>query len=737
MMASTAGAAPSTRIGPLQIAPRRQIGRAREAIERWLEAERDQLPLWLPVALGAGITIWYVLPDPRSWLVAMLALVAAAFVCLAIGRGGRAGRILAVGALAAALGVGLIWWRAERVAAPILTRPAIVTFTARVIGLDTLPARGLVRLTLAPASVEPNKGKPARPLPPTIRVNLQEADVPMGLDEGATVKLGARLMPPPSASVPGAYDYGQVAWFGGLGATGRGFAPVTIVKPGAANENGLRAKLTRHIEGELPGSAGGIAAALVTGDEGAITLDDSNAMRRSGLAHLLSVSGLHITVVVAGVMLVTMKLLALWPWLALRFRLPLIAAGAGAAAAIGYTLLTGSQVPTIRSCVAALMVLAAIALGREAVTLRLVATGALVVLLFVPEALAGPSFQLSFAAVTAIIALHEHPRIRDWFGGRDEPRLRKMGRELGSLLLTGFVVELALIPIGLYHFHKAGVYGAVANIVAIPLTTFVIMPFEALALVFDVAGIGAPFWWLTGKAMALLLWIAHTTGDAPGAVAPLPAMPDAAFGLMIAGGLWIALWRTKWRRLGAIPVVIGALWALLTPAPDLLITGDGRHVAFRLPDGRLALLRERTGEYTQDMMAENAGIDGVPMLIDDQPEARCSRDTCIVTLQAGDRAWRILATRSLYMIDRDALMKACESVDIAISERRLPRACTPRWLKLDAPMLVKTGGVAITLAYPHVTTVNDPADQHEWAVAARSALLPKAHGKHRRRSSQL
>ncbi|WP_447411823.1 ComEC/Rec2 family competence protein, partial [Clostridium perfringens] len=80
---------------------------------------------------------------------------------------------------------------------------------------------------------------------------------------------------------------------------------------------------------------------------------------------------------------------------------------------------------------------------------------------------------------------------------------RRLGRELASLLVTGLLVEAALMPIAVYHFHKAGLYGAFANLVAIPLTTFVIMPLEALALLLDVAGWGAPIWWLTGQAMAL------------------------------------------------------------------------------------------------------------------------------------------------------------------------------------------------------------------------------------------
>ncbi|MEG3144712.1 ComEC/Rec2 family competence protein [Sphingomonas sp. RT2P30] len=729
-MANSAADAASTAPSRLQIA--RITGfahRLRDGLESWLEAERDQLVLWLPVALGAGITAWFVLPLTYQWRTLILALAAMSLVALAIGRGGRAGRVVAIGATTMAIGLALIWWRAAGNPGNPLKGATIATFEAKVERVQPLPPRQLVRLRLTPLRVVAvperrekrgyGRRRPeALPVLPThLRVNIADADVPAGLVPGATIRLGARLMPPAEPAVPGAYDYARVAWFDHIGGTGRGFAPVEIVTPGAVASNGLRERLSRHIQASAPGGAGAIAAALATGDQGAIPEGDADAMRRSGLAHLLSVSGLHISAVVAATMFVVLRLLALWPWLALRFQLRLFAAAAGALAAIGYTALTGWEVPTVRSCVAAVLVIVALMLGREAITLRLVAAGAFVVLLLFPDALAGPSFQLSFAAVATIVALHEHPRVHGWFMKRDEPWLRRAGREIASLLLTGFVVEVALLPISLFHFHKAGVYGAVANIVAIPLTTFVTMPLEALALLFDLVGAGAPFWWLTARSLDLLLWIAHSTASIPGSVAALPSMPGGAYALMVAGGLWIALWRTRWRRLGLLPLIAGATWALLTPAPDLLVTGDGRHVALRTSDGGLALLRDRTGDYVADMMTENSGADGEPMLLADQPDARCSRDLCLAERVAGGRHWRILATRSTYLVPVEQLVAACATADIVISERRLPARCRPRWLRLDRATLAQTGGVAIALSSVSVRTVRSGIDEHPWRVA--------------------
>jgi len=694
-----------------------------DALEQWLEAERDQLGLWLPVGLGLGIAAWFTLPNVAAWLAFLLLAAGGAALALAIDRGKRGARSLALFLIAAVIGCALAWGRSAYVAAPVLTRPLVTTVRGRIETIDRLPAREIVRVVLA---LDPAPG-----LPPRARINVDEDKVPAGLMPGTRVSFRARLMPPPAAALPGAYDFARVAWFWRIGATGRALDPVRIIAPappggGAARRLAdLRTRLTAHIEARLPGSVGGVAAAFVTGDVGAIDQADADAMRRSGLAHLLSISGLHVTAVIAGTMLLTLRLLALSPWLALRMPLLLIAAGAGALAGIAYTLLSGAEVPTVRSCVAALLVLAGMALGREALTLRLVAAGALAVLLFRPEALVGPSFQLSFAAVTAIIAFGTHPRIRTMAQKREESGPWRVGRELAALLMTGLLVEAALAPIAAYHFHRAGLYGAFANIIAIPLTTFVVMPLEALALLFDAIGAGAPFWWLAGKGLALLLGIARHVSALPGAVAALPSMPLGAFALMIAGGLWLCLWCTRVRYIGVVPLAIGAMWALATPAPDLIVTGDGRHLAVRTEDGALHLLRLRAGDYVREQLAEGAGVQADALALDDLPGARCNQDMCAVVLERGGRRWRLLATRSSYRIDWAALVRACAWADIAISERRLPRACHPKWLLLDRTTLAQTGGLALNFNPPAVRSVNGE-DTHPWIVRAAPAPHRKA-----------
>jgi competence protein ComEC len=684
-------------------------------VESVLERERAQLPPWVVVGFGAGIAAWFALDGPRQWI-ALICLAAGTGVAgFAVG-GGRLERAFGWLGLTAAIGCALIWARAEWVAAPRLDRPKVVAFDASVERVETLAAKGNLRLTIAPDD-------PA--LPPKVRVSLKADGAPEGIASGARLRLRARLAPPPPMALPGTHDFARDAWFWGIGAVGTALGPVEVLKPMAPSGlDSLRDRLGHHIGDALPGSPGSIATALATGDQNGVGEEDAQAMRRSGLAHLLSVSGLHIAAVIGAAMFLALKLLALSERLALRFNLVIVAAGAGAIAGIAYTLLTGAQVPTVRSCIAAVLVLAGIALGRDAVSLRLIATGALVVLLFRPEALAGPSFQFSFAAVTAIVALHSSP-LGKIFMRRDDGPIMTMLRLLLGTVATGLAVELALIPFALYHFHKAGLYGVAANLIAIPLTTFVIMPLEAGALLLDLAGIGEPLWWATGKALDLLLWIARQVAGASGAVAMLAAMPSWAFGAMVIGWLWLCLWTTRLRLFGIVPFLTGAIGAALSSTPDLLITGDGRHVAVVAPDGRPLLLRDRSGDFMLSLMSEASGFDEEPGFLSEAPTGSCSRDACISVIRKGDREWRLLATRSFQRIDWAPLVQACRDADIVVSERWLPRGCAPRWLKLDRRALEATGGISVYLGDgPKVETVADRLGSHPWAGRASAEAIP-------------
>ena len=673
----------------------------------------DRAP-WLAVAFAFGIALWFVLPGPWIWVSVAGGLGAIALVLAAVSyvKAYHTALVMAVATICLAIAAGLatIWLRSEIVGTEPLTRPAVQWIDGRILEREEQPALDRTRLTVA--ARDPVEGRAIK-----VRLNVpNEADDP-DLKEGARIYVRARLMPPAPPMLPGAYDFARTAWFSGLYATGSILGEPEVLERSEKSAPIASAQrfLSSHVSARVDGSAGAIAAAFASGDRGAISKSDDAAMRDAGLTHLLSISGLHVSAVIAAGYFLSVKLLALWPWLAVRVRLPVVAAAMGAFGGVGYTLLTGAEVPTVRSCIGALLVLFALVLGREPLSLRMVAIAALVVMFLWPEAAIGPSFQMSFAAVIAIVALHGSAPVKAFLAPRDEPSAHRYARRVAMLFLTGLVIEIALTPIVLYHFHRSGIYGAFANVIAIPLVTFVSMPFIAVALVMDVFGLGAPFWWVVETSLELLLAIARFTAERPGSVRLFPQMSLLTVLCFVGGFLWMALWRGAVRAWGLVGVACGLLLLSLTPTPDVLISRDGRHVGIVDRDDRLLLLREGRSDYALDNLTELSATRGIVASIETQPNARCSDDFCAVTIAHSERTWKLLLSRSGNRVDERELSAACSASDIVVSDRFLPRSCRPRWLKADRSYLERNGGITIDLSDGTVKTVAEHQGDHGWS----------------------
>lgn len=688
-------------------------------LENWLDRERDQLPLWLPVGIGFGVALWQFF-GTSAWAGLAMSCASLLFFGSLAPPYSRLRQLARMAAIVILLGFFLIAFRSTTVAQPVLGKIWIGEFYGRIEAVENISARDVYRLRLATGGNSD--------LPPFVRVNLSPEQYQDDFQPGAIIRLRARLLPPSGPTLPGGYDFARRAWFQQIGATGTALGDVQLYRKADSGAwfATQRAALTEHILASMPEGSGAIGAALVTGDQGHISEADAQAMRDSGLAHLLSISGLHVTAVVGFIFIAVSRLLSLSSWLALRIPIPVVAAATAAIAALAYTLLTGAEVPTVRSCIAAILILIALALGRDALTLRLVAFGALIVLIFWPEAMAGPSFQLSFAAVATIVVLHDLPFIRRLTERRDESLFKKAARAVVSLILTGVAIELVLTPIALFHFHKAGLYGALANVVAIPMTTFIIMPLEASALIFDVIGLGQPFWWMAGQGIVAILSIAHAVSGLPGAVTMVPAMPLWAFSAFVVGALIFGLLTTGVRYCGLPLCGIGIIAMAMAPRPDILVTGDGKHLALVSADGDVALLRGRAGDFVRGMIFEKAGSSVQATPIEDWPGVQCTLDNCVITVMGADRSWILLATRTTNPIPSMEMSAACKRVDIVVSDRWLPQSCRPKWIKADRRLLEQSGGLAFYLDAQRVVTAHEGNRHTPWVQAALNARTADA-----------
>ena len=619
---------------------------------------------------------------------------------------------------AVAAGCGVIWAKSAMVGTPPIAGPMTSVLSGRV--LDRYDQGGEHKVRLDIATREPGSGRAIR-----VRLSMPMGADVVGLAEGAVVRMRARLVPPADAALPGAYDAARQAWFDGIAATGTVTGPLTVVSPAPGDSwlARLRHALSAHVHAQVKGSAGGIAAAFASGDRGGISLVDEQAMRDSGLTHLLSVSGLHVSAVIAGAYVVAARLLALFPWLALRMRLPLVSGCVGAGVGLAYTLLTGAQVPTLRSLLGALLVLAALALGRRPFSLRLLAVVAICIMALWPEAVVGPSFQMSFGAVLVIGVLSDCAPVRAFLAPREEGRWRRMGRHLFMILLTGMVIDLALMPVALFHFHRAGIYGAMANLIAIPLTTFVSMPSIAAGLGFDLLGLGGPAWWVCDQSLNLLLAIARWVAARPDAVTVMPAMGGGRFVVVMGAMLWLALWHGRVRMWGLIPAVLAVASMVWLTAPDMLISGDGRTIGITgIPGQSLLILRDGQSQFARDTMMETAGMTGLVMPLIQWPAARCSDVACQIQVVRGGRSWHVLILQGRKDMAQTELARACSHADIVIARQALDPSCRPAMLMADGALLQRSGGLALDLRHGTITNVAEQEGDHPWWRAHHPAF---------------
>jgi competence protein ComEC len=472
--------------------------------------------------------------------------------------------------------------------------------------------------------------------------------------------------------------------------------------------------VTRRILETLPGAEGAVATALITGHQGAIPEATLAAMRDSGLAHLLSISGLHVGLVAATLMVGLRGLLALVPPLALRFPIKKWAAAAALAGTGAYTLLAGAPVPTQRAFVMSAIALLAIMLDRSPLSMRLVAWAAIAVLLAAPESLLSPSFQMSFAAVTALIAAHEGTARHRAAWRAEGGRIRRLASALLTLAATSLVAGLATAPFAIHHFSRLADYGVLANMAAVPITGFWVMPSAGLALA--LMPFGMESWPLAAMAagIGLIVDIAEWVAALPGAALLVPAPPSSALATTALGGLWLLFWRGGWRWLGLVGPALAVALALVHRPPDLLIAGDGGVVAVRDATGRLMLSDPVKGGIAVDTWLRRAGQEERLPIEDELGYTACGPAVCMIEI-AG--RWVVVAR------DHRALTEHCASADLLIDlvPGRHRRCRGPR-LVIDRSDLRREGTHALRIDAEGITiaTVRRDRGERPWVAEAGS-----------------
>jgi len=680
-------------------------------------AERERWALWLPVGLGAGIAIYFALPFEPGWPWAALAVLLGIAAMFGVAGTHNAAWRIALSAMAViAFGFACAKVRTELVAAPVIAQkvgPLGVDGRIETIELREKGARivlGDLQLQrLAPA------GTPAR-IRVTLRVDSSE------FHPGSWVHLTAVLMPPPGPAAPGDYDFGRYAYYQRLGAVGYVYGHARPIKPlraetwtesWSAGLERLRNKVTARIRAVLPGGGGALAAALITGERSGIDPADAEAYRDSGLTHVLSISGLHLALAGGLFFWILRAALAAIPWVALNYPIKKWAAVAALAGATFYLLISGAETPAVRSWIMLALMFTAILFDRPAITMRTVAIAATILLIIGPEDLLAPGFEMSFAAVTALVAFGEWEMSRE----RAVAPLtigRRIWRYLSGIAVASIVAGLATAPFVIFHFDRSAQYGILSNVLSLPIAGFVIMPAAALAMVLMPFGLDAWPLQVMGWGVELMSAVAHWVAALPGATAVLPVWPVSALLAVVFGGLWIALWRERWRWLGFFPIVLGLLIAMSASRPDILIGRDGDTVAVRLPGGKLGVLPGAKDDFTADAWLKRDGDDRKPAdaIAASQDGVHCDAYGCIARTAAGVTVANVFRA--------DAFREDCAGNTIVVSSIPARRRCKGPQLVIDRFDVARSNGYAIWLGPPlKIQTVEGGRGVRPWSARPR------------------
>lgn len=394
------------------------------------------------------------------------------------------------------------------------------------------------------------------------------------------VSVLASLKAPSGPTWPGGFDFRRYAYFRNLSAVGYSVSDFDILSRGG-NSAGHVAKIRHQINKILDQienySSRGIAKALLTGDRSAVPEDVLEDIRDAGLAHLLSISGLHVGLVAGFIFFVIRGGLALFPGIALKYPIKKIAAVIGLLSAFSYALLVGMPVPTQRAVLMTGLVFIAIIVDRSPISFRLVSFAALLIMLFKPEAVVEVSFQLSFAAVICLIAFYEwfYKNLSHKFYGRNS--FEKLGLYFLGVVITTVIASLATAPLTLYHFQHFAVYGVVSNVIAVPLMSFIIMP--GLIITLLLMPFGAEGWLLSILDICIrqIIDVAHYTANLEGAVFYAGFWPVSAISLFTLSALILVLTKDRLRIFASIPLFLLAFVPIyMVKTPDILISADSQ-----------------------------------------------------------------------------------------------------------------------------------------------------------------
>ena len=632
--------------------------------------DERRLFVLLPFAMIGGLIASVELPsEPHPLALAIGAVVIAAAIALSLSSLTRIRAAVLVAAFWA--GLCLLPIHGALSGTSMLARPAYGAYQARVdeILSETATEKRVILSSIAPTGTD-------RPVP----VRRARVLVKAGPDlaPGDLITGQFRFAPVPGPVFPGGFDTQFHAYFDGIGAYGNSIHPPTIISAGSELApahfiDTIRRGISDRIDAVLPEPAAGIARAIINGDQSAVTDEARITMATAGIAHVLSVSGLHLTIVAGGAFALLRLLLSGFEGLARRVSAKRIAAAGGMLAALFYYGISGGNVAALRSTLMILLVFGAVLFGRRALTMRNVAIAGLIVVATDPASVFRPSFQLSFAAVVALIGAYETLRSSR---SRDASLLAHVWGYGKGIVITSLVAGVATLLFSIYHFQQTSPLGVAGNLMTLPLVGFVMMPAAAIAVLAMPFGLEGPPLLAMGWSIDRMLDMAGLVASWSTHLRAAPLLTPWALLFGLAALAWFAFFKDRWRLVGPVLAVPLVLLFALDRAPDVLISDTTQAMVVRGATG-LELADGKPKSFALDVWRATYADP-----IATHAAETCDSIACIGTSPAGF---------SYAVIDDPAgFADECGTTDLIVARLAAPSWCTGKTV-IDADRLARHG----------------------------------------------
>lgn len=565
----------------------------------FLIQDRDRLFLWVPVLLGVGAHGYFSeqISDIR-WI--FFVLIFSGLVTFLLRK--SLWVYLGVGMFCLGLGAGFAALKTQWITSKYTPLQSELAGKIRATISDIDVMEGQVRLLLKDVQVQ-NK------VLHQVRVNFKhkkdqlDEKLMSQLHPGVKIKAYVKLFPIPAQETPLNYDFQFWSFFQGIEAVGfGGMASIHVTDEGdkAGWFERVRYTIAEKIRQQNLGQKGEIAIALITGYRNGIASSIREEFAGSGIAHILAISGLHLSLIGGLMFLIFRRGLGFFTFVALHWPLKKIAAVLGLLCGFFYLKISGESIPTVRAFIMLGLIMVGIVLDREPISLRSVAWAAVVILGFKPESIYSPSFQMSFAAVCGLIGVYEYFREHSWkiYTSQNNSLHKKVLMYLGGATLSSLIASLATLPFIIHTFHRFSWHSIEANLIAIPLMSFWIMPLVIVVLVSMPLGLHATPLTLMGWGVEVLMHIASNINSLPGSLVPVGVRSDWFILLILTGGLWSLIWTSRLRWLGLSLIAV----AFLLPKKDifLLVSQDQSRIGIMAGEEVLLTQTGRPSFVSQD-----------------------------------------------------------------------------------------------------------------------------------------